>query len=73
MLVASAVLTPVATAKSWIGVRGNHLVNGAGHTVRLLGVNRSGTEYSCQQGYGFFDGPSDMASSRPTQALIAAW
>jgi hypothetical protein len=30
--------------------------------VRLLGVNRSGTEYSCQQGYGFFDGPSDTAS-----------
>ncbi len=32
--------------------------------VRLLGVNRSGTEYSCQQGYGFFDGPSDAASIR---------
>jgi hypothetical protein len=32
--------------------------------VRLLGVNRSGTEYACQQGYGFFDGPSDMASIR---------
>lgn len=32
--------------------------------VRLLGVNRSGTEYTCQQGYGFFDGPSDVASIR---------
>lgn len=32
--------------------------------VRLLGVSRSGTEYSCQQGYGFFDGPSDAASIR---------
>ena len=51
-----------AAAKSWIGVRGGHLVNGKGSKVRLLGVNRSGTEYSCQQGYGFFDGPSDAAS-----------
>lgn len=32
--------------------------------IRLLGVARSGTEYSCQQGYGFFDGPSDAASIR---------
>jgi hypothetical protein len=30
--------------------------------VRLLGVNRSGSEYECQQGYGFFDGPSDATS-----------
>ncbi|MFN8162305.1 MAG: cellulase family glycosylhydrolase [Solirubrobacterales bacterium] len=37
-------------------------MDGAGHAVRLLGVNRSGTEYSCQQGYGVFDGPSDAAS-----------
>ena len=29
--------------------------------MRLLGVSRSGTEYSCQQGYGFFDGPGDTA------------
>jgi endoglucanase len=51
-----------AAAKPWIGVQGNHLVDKAGKTVRLLGVNRSGAEYSCQQGYGFFDGPSDAAS-----------
>ena len=36
----------------------------SGHVVRLLGVNRSGPEYACQQGWGFFDGPSDMASIR---------
>jgi hypothetical protein len=51
-----------AAAKPWIAVRGGKLVDHAGRTVRLLGVNRSGTEYSCQQGYGFFDGPSDAAS-----------
>jgi hypothetical protein len=51
-----------ATAKPWIGVKGNRLIDRSGHTVRLLGVNRSGTEYACQQGWGFFDGPSSAAS-----------
>ena len=43
-------------------VSGNHFVNGAGKTVRLLGVNRSGLEYACVQGWGFSDGPTDAAS-----------
>lgn len=55
---------PLGHAARWIGVRDNQLVDGRGRVVRLLGVNRSGTEYSCQQGYGFFDGPSDAASIR---------
>lgn len=55
---------PASAAAPWIGVRGSRLVDGAGDPVRLLGVNRSGAEYSCQQGYGFFDGPSDAASIR---------
>ncbi|HEY0780049.1 MAG TPA: cellulase family glycosylhydrolase [Gemmatirosa sp.] len=50
-------------------VQGNTLVDTAGRTVRLHGVNRSGTEYACIQGYGIFDGPSDSASV----AAIAAW
>lgn len=50
-------------------VAGNHLVNSAGTPVRLLGVNRSGTEYACAQGWGIFDGPSGPASV----AAIAAW
>jgi hypothetical protein len=45
-----------------IAVSGNHLVNGAGKTVRLLGVDRSGLEYACVQGWGFSDGPVDAAS-----------
>lgn len=45
-----------------IAVSGNHLVNGEGKTVRLLGVNRSGLEYACIQGWGFADGPTDSAS-----------
>ncbi|HVA32890.1 MAG TPA: cellulase family glycosylhydrolase [Candidatus Baltobacteraceae bacterium] len=50
-------------------VSGNRLVDDAGKTVRLQGVNRSGTEYACVQGWGIFDGPSDGSSIQ----AIAAW
>jgi endoglucanase len=50
-------------------VDGNHLLNGAGHPVRLHGVNRSGTEYACIQGWGIFDGPSSAASVK----AIRSW
>ena len=43
-------------------VSGNHLLNSNGETVRLLGVNRSGTEYKCVNNAGIFDGPNDQAS-----------
>jgi endoglucanase len=42
-------------------VVGNTLVD-SGKTVRLLGVDRSGTEYACIQGNGFFDGEVDQAA-----------
>ena len=50
-------------------VSGNHLVNSGGQAVQLVGVNRSGTEYACVQGWGIFDGPSDAASV----STIASW
>jgi len=50
-------------------VQGNALVDANGAPVRLLGVNRSGTEYACSQGWGIFDGPSDAASI----TAIASW
>ena len=43
-------------------VSGNKLVNSAGATVKLYGVNRSGGEFACIQGNGFWDGPMDQAS-----------
>jgi len=50
-------------------VQGNVLVNGAGQTVELHGVNRAGSDYACIQGWGFIDGPSDAASV----AAIKTW
>jgi hypothetical protein len=50
-------------------VVGRQLLDGANQPVVLRGVNRSGTEYACIQGWGFFDGPSDLASAQ----AIAAW
>lgn len=52
-----------------ISVRGNHLVNAQGQVTRLLGVDRSGTEDACEQGWGIFDGP-DTASS---VAAMKSW
>jgi endoglucanase len=66
---ASSVSAVVAPTTVVVKVSGNHLIDGAGRTIRLLGVNRSGTEYACIQGWGIFDGPSDATSI----AAMAAW
>ncbi|WP_030740607.1 cellulose binding domain-containing protein [Streptomyces sp. NRRL F-5135] len=50
-------------------VSGNKLVDEKGATRQLLGVNRSGGEFMCVQGYGVFDGPVDDASVK----AIADW
>ena len=61
---------PASAAALSIAVQGNHFVNGDGRTVRLLGVDRSGSEYMCTGGGGqTFDGPIDD----PAIAAIVAW
>jgi endoglucanase len=53
-------------------VQGNQLVDlrsNPPQPIHLQGVNRSGTEYACIQGWGIFDGPSDIASI----LAIASW
>src|SRR6266581_3140616 len=42
-------------------VAGNQILDSNNTPVRLLGVNRSGTEYQCLHS-GIFDGPSDETS-----------
>ncbi|MBV8529840.1 MAG: glycoside hydrolase family 5 protein, partial [Candidatus Eremiobacteraeota bacterium] len=53
---------PASTALNGIHVSGNLLVDGNGKPIHLQGINRSGTEYACVQGWGIFDGPNDAAS-----------
>jgi hypothetical protein len=52
-----------------VAVCGNRLVDQNGAVVQLRGVNRSGTQYMCVDGGGFFDGPTDATSL----GYIKAW
>jgi hypothetical protein len=53
-----------------ISISGNHFVDGTGNMIRLLGVNRSGSEYMCTGGGSLvFDGPSTDASI----TAMASW
>jgi endoglucanase len=45
-----------------VHVGDNELLNAADEPIRLVGVDRSGTQYMCVLGRGIFDGPSDSAS-----------
>src|SRR5438105_2243852 len=62
-------LSGLAWGAIGLHVAGNRLRDGHGNLVTLRGVNRSGTEYACIQGWGIFDGPSDAASVR----AMASW
>ncbi|MGO9903371.1 MAG: cellulase family glycosylhydrolase [Solirubrobacteraceae bacterium] len=53
------------TQLNGIHVSGIQLVNGNGAAVVLHGVDRSGVEYRCAEGYGFTDGPSGSAEFSP--------
>ena len=61
-----------AGAGAALRVRGNELVDGpgAGRPVQIRGVNRSGLEYACIQGWGFFDSPHPERID--DQSMIAA-
>ena len=51
-----------------VHVQGNALATSTG-SIRLRGVNHSGTEYACIQGWGIFDGAVDSAAV----AAMASW
>jgi endoglucanase len=69
MLVAPQPPAAVSAPPFSIAVVGNHFVNGAGQTIRLLGVNREGTEYACVNGTGYSVGPEDASDA----VAIASW
>ncbi len=58
-----------ANATPYVAVSGNRLVGASGETIRLLGVDRSGSEYMCVGGWGIFDGPVDATAVK----AMAAW
>jgi hypothetical protein len=71
LVLASCAFATSGAAASGLSIRvlANHLVNQNGAVVRLLGVDRSGTEYACVQTNQVFSGPSDAASVR----AMVAW
>jgi endoglucanase len=52
---------PSTTAPT-LKVSGNKFVTSTGADYKLYGVNRSGGEFACIQGNGFWDGPMDQTS-----------
>src|SRR5438128_5693112 len=58
-----------ASSIQGLHVSGNQILNGSGQVIHLYGVNRSGAEYACQQGWGMWDGPADATSV----AAIKSW
>jgi endoglucanase len=65
-----------ASTATSLRVSGNHLVIGAGPgtVVQLRGVNRSGTEYKCEQGEGIFDSPTpDVPDSAAMVGAMRSW
>jgi hypothetical protein len=58
----TAAVASIGSGPDGIAVHGAKLVNDAGDVIKLHGVNRSGTEYACIEGWGIFDGASDAQS-----------
>jgi hypothetical protein len=71
-VIAPSTVTPRIEARApsrGLHAVGNEIHDANDRLVRLLGVNRSGSEYACVQGIGIFDGPVDDASI----AAIKSW
>ena len=69
LIITLVLALPASAAARGLHVSGNLLLGGNGQPVALHGVNRSGTEYACIQGWGMFDGPNSAASV----AAMASW
>jgi endoglucanase len=69
LLVIVACTGRVSTPPLAVRVVGNRLIDAVGQAIHLRGVNRSGAEYACIQGRGFFDGPT----GRQAIAIMRSW
>jgi hypothetical protein len=69
LLVGSPATATTTKVPLSISIVGNHFVNGSGHTIRLLGINRTSSEYGCVDGFGYDDGHFDNADAK----AIASW
>ena len=67
LLVAAAPAPAAQADAGMVTVHGHKLTDGRGHRLQLRGVNRSGTEYACAEGWGLFDSPHP---SRPDGARL---
>jgi endoglucanase len=56
------VTPPPSTGAMSVRVSGNKFISKDGKTIRLVGVNFSGQQYACAEGWGMFDAPATDAS-----------
>jgi endoglucanase len=64
--------TPTGPAAPGLHVAGNRLLDAGGGQVVLHGVDQSGTEYECSQGYGIFDnGAQSLAASASDASALS--
>ena len=59
---ASIVTEPTPDPGISISVSGNQLIDQNGNPIQLVGVNFSGAQYACAEGWGFFDAPATHRS-----------
>lgn len=56
-----------------VRVIGNRFVDGENRTLRLLGFNHAGGEYSCVENDGFFDTPDGATPAESVIQAMRAW
>lgn len=61
-----------ATPSTGVHISGNKLYDSNNNVLVLRGVNRSGSEYACIQGWGIFDGPN-VTNDDGQVALMKNW
>jgi hypothetical protein len=64
--------TPPPAPGAGLHVSGTQLLDGNGNPIQLHGVDRSGTEYACIQGWGIFDG-SNVTNDDAEAPLMQSW